>query len=285
MSGYDSSTKRRRTTDDDYSPYQTVQPTTARAQANARQQQQRLAQQQQQHAQQQQQLQQQQQYYYHDQPPHPKQPVPVVGQTRVLTSPAPPQFSLASLPPTALQRYLSRYGLLPPTSSLSYRHAVFPVPSLPSSLPPPLDRDTRTLNLRTAKLSYVPAVRNARIRGAREAVGVRVEDEEEEEEERGEERGEEVGKGKGEGEGNKAGEKAPERGTVKSLKRPWTEPRLPEFGGLTAFDPPEKVVERLAVRATAHWEKRDSIKEAETLTNFMFSCRSRGHTLRATPQG
>lgn len=67
--------------------------------------------------------------------------------------------------------------------------------------------------------------------------------------------------------------------------RPWLEPKTPEFAGLSAFDNPDVVLSRLAARATQHWDKRESLKEAETLTNFMFSVRNRGRTLRATPAG
>lgn len=67
--------------------------------------------------------------------------------------------------------------------------------------------------------------------------------------------------------------------------RPWIEPKTPEFAGLSAFDDPDVVLARLAARATQHWDKRESLKEAETLTNFMFSVRNRGRTLRATPAG
>ncbi|GAA5956014.1 hypothetical protein JCM10213_006534 [Rhodosporidiobolus nylandii] len=275
MSGYDSSTslpsaaptttKRRRVApsalDSDYAPTG-VAPSSTRAKAYAPPaaqqappgQAHRLAQQQQAYYQQQQALAagggggagQQQGYGYGQQE--------MVQQQRV------PILSLASLPPAALQRYLSRYGLLPPHSSLSYHHAVFPVPLLPATLHPPLDRDTRTLQFRTAKRTYVPAYRNARLAASTSA----------------EEGAGAAGEGEGaEGEGKKA----------QGKKRKWVDPKTPEFAGLTAFDPPERVMERLAVRATAHWEKRDTIKEAETLTNFMFSCRSRGHTLRATPAG
>lgn len=71
----------------------------------------------------------------------------------------------------------------------------------------------------------------------------------------------------------------------RGTKRPWIEPKTPEFAGLSAFDDPQKVIDRLAARATAHWDKRDSLKEAETLTNFMFSVRNRDRKLRATPAG
>jgi hypothetical protein len=132
---------------------------------------------------------------------------------------------LSSLPPAALQRYLSRYGLLTPSASLSYHNSVFPVPSLPAVLHPPLDRESRTLNYRTAKLTYDPARRNARILAAEE-------EEEEGVEEAGEKKTEEGGEGQ------------------RGVKRKWVEPRMGEFMGLRAYDPPEKVLERLAARAT-----------------------------------
>ncbi|GAA5822934.1 hypothetical protein JCM3770_002179 [Rhodotorula araucariae] len=169
-------------------------------------------------------------------------------------SPRQPILSLASLPPDAIQRYLSRYGLLEPQGSLSYHHAVFPVPALPRTLHPPLDG--RQLAIRRARMTYVPAARNARLAAAAGA--------------------DPAGPAPG-----SAVASAAEVGT----KRPWVEPTTPEFAGLSAFDDPHRVTERLAARATQHWEKRDSIKEAETLTNFMFSVRQRGKTLRATPAG
>ncbi len=67
--------------------------------------------------------------------------------------------------------------------------------------------------------------------------------------------------------------------------RSWLEPQTADFASLSAFDHPDVVLQRLAARATQHWDKRESLKEAETLTNFMFSVRNRGRTLRATPAG
>ncbi|BGP26207.1 hypothetical protein Rt10032_c10g4243 [Rhodotorula toruloides] len=189
--------------------------------------------------------------------------------------PRQPIISLASLPPEALQRYLSRYGLLEPQGSLSYYHAVFPVPPLPATLYPPLDG--RTLNFRRAKQTYIPAVMNAKIAAAlAAAVG-----------EAGaggatQENGA-VADGTAPAEPSASATDAfiPARGT----KRRWIEPKTPEFAGLSAFDDPQKVIDRLAAKATAHWDKRDSLKEGETLTNFMFAVRNRDRKLRATPAG
>ncbi|BGP41960.1 hypothetical protein JCM10450v2_006037 [Rhodotorula kratochvilovae] len=228
MSGYDSAgtstgaaTKRRRVNlDPDF--YPGTAPTTSRTKAVYKAQQEaqaRLAAQQQ-----------------------PQQGEPVPRQ---------PILSLASLPPDAIQRYLSRYGLLEPQGSLSYHHAVFPVPALPRTLHPPLEG--RQLAIRRARTTYVPAARNARLAppaGGAEPVAP-----------------------------------TPGSAAAAGTKRPWFEPTTAEFAGLSAFDDPHRVTERLAARATQHWEKRDSIKEAETLTNFMFSVRQRGKTLRATPAG
>ncbi|GAA5902926.1 uncharacterized protein JCM6883_007282 [Sporobolomyces salmoneus] len=96
----------------------------------------------------------------------------------------------------------------------------------------------RTLNTKNAQQTYVPARRIAHLPQRTRA--------EQEEEEEGE--------------------------------RDWIEPKTEEFAKLTAFDDPRLVVERLAKRATAHWDKRDSVKEGETLTNFMFSVRMRGES-------
>ncbi|GAA5989276.1 hypothetical protein JCM11641_003859 [Rhodosporidiobolus odoratus] len=256
---YDSSKRRRTTTqngshsltthqqltqpDLDWTPT-LPQPTTARAKANAHREQQYYQQQQQQlHPQQQQQQQQQQQY---------QQQYEATQRTPIL--------SLASFPPAALQRYLSRYGLLPPSTSLSYYHAVFPVPLLPAHLAPPLDRENRTLNYRTAKRTYVPARRNAKLASASDSAG---------EEQQAVEEGRE----------GSSGAPGPAGGAGQGKKRKWVEPKTEEFRGLTGFDGRDKVLGRLAGRATAHWEKRDTIKEAETLTNFMFSCRFRAAVL------
>lgn len=63
-------------------------------------------------------------------------------------------------------------------------------------------------------------------------------------------------------------------------RRPsWHEPKTAEFANLTAYDEPGKVLERWAKRAKTHWDMRESVKEGETLTNFIFALRMRG-TLR-----
>ncbi|GAA5997636.1 hypothetical protein JCM5350_005757 [Sporobolomyces pararoseus] len=150
-----------------------------------------------------------------------------------------PIISFSSLPSTALQKYLIRYGLLETPGSLSYHHSVFPVPPLPATLYPPLDG--RSLNSKNAQQTYVPARRIAKLPQGKE-------------------------------------EQNPDM-----LQRNWIEPKTEEFADLTAFDDPRLVVERLAKRATAHWDKRDSVKEGETLTNFMFSVRMRDKNLKAIP--
>ncbi|GAA5944664.1 hypothetical protein JCM3775_007568 [Rhodotorula graminis] len=258
MSGYDSAgttagpaTKRRRANNLDPDFYPGTAPTTSRTKAVYKAQQEaqaRLAAQQQQ-----QQLQQQQQY--HHEGPVPRQPI----------------LSLASLPPDAIQRYLSRYGLLEPQGSLSYHHAVFPVPALPRDLHPPLDG--RQLAIRRARTTYVPAARNARLNPTdppppppRSTANP--------------DQQPPLAPAP-----NLATSTTPAQGAAAGTKRAWVEPRTAEFAGLSAFDDPHRVTERLAMRATQHWDKRDSIKEAETLTNFMFSVRQRGRTLRATPAG
>jgi len=175
---------------------------------------------------------------------------------------APPRSSLTTPPLSPTD------GLLEPQGSLSYHHAVFPVPALPRDLHPPLDG--RQLAIRRARTTYVPAARNARLNPAdppppppsstaHPNAPAPAQD--------------------------LGASSTPAPGTATGTKRAWVEPRTAEFAGLSAFDDPHRVTERLAMRATQHWDKRDSIKEAETLTNFMFSVRQRGRTLRATPAG
>ncbi|GAA5836191.1 hypothetical protein JCM5353_001935 [Sporobolomyces roseus] len=152
-----------------------------------------------------------------------------------------PILSFASLPPTALQRYLVRYGLLENQGSLSYHHSVFPVPPLPATLYPPLDG--RSLNSRIAKQTYDPSRRRTTQPSPPREDGSKA-------------AGEEAASGSGEQERD-------------MLQRPWREPKTEEFAELTSFDDPKLAIERLAKRATMHWDKRDSVKEGETLTNFM----------------
>ncbi|GAA5999276.1 uncharacterized protein JCM10292_001722 [Rhodotorula paludigena] len=270
MSGYDSAgtsgaggKRRRANLDPDF--YPGTAPTTSRTKANYKAQQEAQQRAASSHAL----AQQQQQSQYEQQHQHARQPV----------------LSLASFPPDALQRYLSRYGLFEPQGSLSYHHAVFPVPALPETLHPPLQG--RALAVRRARQTYVPAARNARIEAAQQQQQQRQAEMQMQIDEAAQGG---AGGAAGPSGGAEAGADEPAgaaglNGGGSATQRPWLEPKTPEFAGLSAFDEPHRVVERLAARATQHWEKRDSLKEAETLTNFMFSVRNRGHTLRATPAG
>ncbi|GAA5940569.1 uncharacterized protein JCM15063_002375 [Sporobolomyces koalae] len=157
-----------------------------------------------------------------------------------------PIVSFGSLPPAALQRYLTRYGLLETQGVLSYHHAVLPVPPLPATLYPPLEG--RTVNHKNAQQTYVPARRIAKPPARKPEQ-----------------------------------QDAPAEQPDDMLQRSWIEPKTEEFADLTAFDDPHLVVERLAQRATAHWGQRESVKEGETLTNFMFSVRMRDKNLKAIP--
>lgn len=74
------------------------------------------------------------------------------------------------------------------------------------------------------------------------------------------------------------------QGTSKARKRTWYEPKTVEFADVTAYDDPTIVVERLAAKAKLHWDKRDSVKEGETLTNFIFALRMRGELLRSSSE-
>lgn len=203
-------------------------------------------------------------------------------------------------------------GLIDPQGLLSYHHAVFPVPALPETLHPPLEG--RQLNVRKAKMTYIPAARNAKILAARAAAAAAT----------GGEGGDEVATTTANTTGDdpvpvtnnsdQAGDGAadaivtatvaasgsadpPATDTAVAASssvpgsrltpqaRSWLEPKTADFASLSAFDHPDVVLQRLAARATQHWDKRESLKEAETLTNFMFSVRNRGRTLRATPAG
>lgn len=203
-------------------------------------------------------------------------------------------------------------GLIDPQGLLSYHHAVFPVPALPETLHPPLDG--RQLNVRKAKMTYIPAARNAKILAARAAAAAAAAT--------GGEGGDEVTTANANGDdpvpvtnnSDQVGDGATDAvmtttaatgsadlpatdtaaaGAAASVPgsrltpqaRSWLEPKTSDFASLSAFDHPDVVLQRLAARATQHWDKRESLKEAETLTNFMFSVRNRGRTLRATPAG
>ncbi|KAK4706154.1 hypothetical protein P7C70_g53, partial [Phenoliferia sp. Uapishka_3] len=193
-----------------------------------------------------------------------------------------PLLDLATLPPASLQRYLSRYGLLEPHGSLSYRHAVFPVPPLPAHLIPPLTgrglNKTRSKPAHTLR-SYeddgeVGGGRRARPHhGNRSGSGGS-----------GSGSGTETGL-KHNGGANGATTNGRSNGAGREKKRVWQEPKMQEFAELSAYDDPQLVVDRLAARAKEHWDKKDSVKEGETLTNFIFALRMRAHTLRATPPG
>ncbi|KAI5481145.1 hypothetical protein MNV49_005580 [Pseudohyphozyma bogoriensis] len=196
-----------------------------------------------------------------------------------------PVLSLATLPPASLQRYLSRYGLLEPHGTLSYHHAVFPVPPLPAAIQPPLVGrslpKTRGKHLRYADDDLLDPAGGAAVpppvttnpltvANGDGATGSSVN-----------------GNGSTLAEGDGAASAA--NGTTGAggnrKKRAWQEPKTSEFAELSAYSDPQLVVERLASRAKAHWDKKDTVKEGETLTNFIFALRMRAHTLRATPPG
>ncbi|KAK4046681.1 hypothetical protein OIV83_005884 [Microbotryomycetes sp. JL201] len=180
-----------------------------------------------------------------------------------------PVLDLATLPPAALQRYLSRYGLLEPHGSLSYYHAVFPTPPLPNTVEPPLHG--RQLQLRKPASVFPSSADQAAAsddpNGAPAQMATTA----------AEQAHVEHAVAQGE---------QPAAVTVsKGKKRAWHEPNAPEFARLSAYDDPQVVINRLAQRATAHFATREGIKEGEFLTNFMFALRMRSHTLRATPPG
>lgn len=149
------------------------------------------------------------------------------------------QLSLSTLPPASLQRYLSRYGLLEAQGSLSYHHAVFPVPALPAVLASPLVG--RSLIVRRSSKPRIDPVLN----------------------------GEELGVAPTEGDASnevqmekaQLVEEVVPAATGRGRKRVWQEPKTPDFANLSAYDDPQIVVDRLAARAKTHWDKRDSVKE------------------------
>lgn len=226
------------------------------------------------------------------------------------------QLSLASFPPPSLQKYLSRYGLLEPTGALSYHHAVFPVPPLPSILTPPLLRRMSIATQSQAKKSKPRHLLNEVIdpiggMGSERHVRAGTLDAP-----NGNASAAAAGAAGTSASGSGSGRNTPmmrlnEHGveedamtgsatpyditaalesTSTSLlsssstssrrrKRTWHEPKTNEFANLTAYDSPAVVVERLAKKAKLHWDMRDSVKEGETLTNFIFALRMRGMSI------
>ena len=144
--------------------------------------------------------------------------------------------------PRQLQRYLSRYGLLEAHGSLSYHHAVFPVPPMPSNLVPPLTG--RVLNKTRSKPAHT-------LRSYEEHVPVLTH---------------EPGTGAGSvlvpsAEPHSRASSSSASAANNAKKRVWQEPKTQEFAELTAYDDPQIVVDRLAARAKTHWDKKDSVKE------------------------
>lgn len=220
------------------------------------------------------------------------------SQTRPKDDP-PPVLDLSTLPPQALQRYLSRCkhkcssltaktelencapvksfasrarthalssradGLLEPHGTLSYHHAVFPVPPLPANLTPPLNgrtliqakrpqfgtpstteqqdtnADPNTDNGPSAGDTTIiadPAHAPANM-ATTTSQAAQVQ--------------QQVNKGD-----------QPAAVTVgKGRKRTWEEPHTKEFRDVTAYDHPQIVMDRLAQRAKVHWDQREGVKE------------------------
>ena len=65
----------------------------------------------------------------------------------------------------------------------------------------------------------------------------------------------------------------------------WHPPPVPELGTVSALDEPASVRGRLVDRIRTHWDECETIKEGETLTNFLFAVRMRDKVLHATPRG
>lgn len=135
-----------------------------------------------------------------------------------------------------------------PHGSLSYHHAVFPVPPLPLTLQPPLNG--RLLNTRRPSSLHHPAPLPAptpptngvaTTPSAQAATETAIA--------QGEQPAVVVVGGVGAGAGSRG------------KKRPWEQPKTEEFSGITAFDDPQTVVQRLAERAKGHWDKREGVKE------------------------
>lgn len=51
------------------------------------------------------------------------------------------------------------------------------------------------------------------------------------------------------------------RSGVRGKKRAWMEPKTAEFAEVTAYDGPGVVVDRLADKCRAHWDKKETVKE------------------------
>ncbi|KAK4048150.1 hypothetical protein OIO90_005914 [Microbotryomycetes sp. JL221] len=203
-----------------------------------------------------------------------------------------PVLDLATLPPAALQRYLSRYGLLEPHGGLSYHHAVFPTPPLANAVEPPLHGRSLQFKRHASVFpqpdslpgSSQPATSTSTStshvgdKQAQQPQGVLDQAPPPHMAVTADERhkvDEAVAQGQ-----------QPAAVTVsKGKKRAWHEPKAVEFARVSAYDDPQLVINRLAQRASAHFTTREGIKEGEFLTNFMFALRMRSHTLRATPPG
>lgn len=163
-----------------------------------------------------------------------------------------PLLDLKTLPPEAIQRYLSRYGLLGEGNGgggggLSYCCAVFPTPPLAEVLSSPLNvnrLDSEIIVTRRSKPLDLLNHEFVDILPTTTSLG-----------------------------SNSGGIGA---GGSKKRSNEWFEPKMKEFKNVTAFDEQDIVVNRLAEKAKVHWDKRDAVKEGETLTNFMFALRMRG---------
>lgn len=123
-----------------------------------------------------------------------------------------------------------------PQGVLSYHHAVFPVPRLPSSLKPVLDG--RTLAPRQP--------RHALIRDLVNETPPPVEEEEDP---------------MNQALDNQQQEDQLANAAAATLKRKWQEPKAAEFANLSAMDTPDVVQRRLAAKAIQHWHERTNIKE------------------------
>lgn len=192
------------------------------------------------------------------------------SQTRPRDDP-PAVLDLTKLPPDALQRYLSRCeswirawgggasavpentdcpmlflpdGLLEPHGTLSYHHAVFPVPPLALHLQQPLDGR----QLVTPPAPHAAAITDiAPTHDEHVATSQRQVDQVHDQVDRGDQ---------------------PPAVTVvgaHARKRQWQQPHTPEFQHLTACTDPRVVNDRLAQRAKIHWDQRDGVKEGSVL--------------------
>ncbi|GAA99073.1 uncharacterized protein L969DRAFT_428862 [Mixia osmundae IAM 14324] len=167
-----------------------------------------------------------------------------------------PTINLGTLPPAALHRYLLHYHLLAP-QPLSNRQACQPFAQVDAPLP---------------GLPVSPASEPSRKR-KREAPLSAADDEIQDVSASTEDQ--ELPRGTGEGFFDATMDDLDDD----SIGLPQAE----QLRDLSVWDGPDEAKERLARLAHSHWDRFPTVKEGETITNFMFAVRMKGKALKAVP--